>query len=415
MHKAIIILLPEKISILRDKKNQDLITNREEYSIYYKNIIYPYSEEYDIQIECRYGKNLGHCWRINEFNDDMNVFDFTIKIYKDFGELIAEKSCKIEIIEKKSYEKINLLCIGDSMTRSEIYIQHAVNKARNISTVGLRNIALSVNHEGRGGWTSYAYFERFEDNDWGVSPFLFPKGYEGEEYFGSEKLYNKLSDDYSDSLHSYNGMKAESIKDGMLCLREGSLYRYTAGEYVKEKENPEFEFSFKKYIERFGIEKPNIVSLLFGANEFQCCKYEDLENELKKFISTLNKMILSIKEYDENIKIIVNMPVCGGDQYSWGSRMGCTSSSKQYDYCIKMAGNAILKEFDERSSENIFVCPMIAVCDTVAGFSYQTVKSNIYSDRTETHCANWVHPSEVGYMQMGDALAAVINSIRKEA
>ena len=41
-----IIILPEKISVLRDVKNQSIhIQTFEQYSIYYKNIIYPYSEE----------------------------------------------------------------------------------------------------------------------------------------------------------------------------------------------------------------------------------------------------------------------------------------------------------------------------------------------------------------------------------
>ena len=51
---------------------------------------------------------------------------------------------------------------------------------------------------------------------------------------------------------------------------------------------------------------------------------------------------------------------------------------------------------------------MLAVCDSDSGFPGETVKSNIYSERNEIRCSNWVHPSEVGYKQMGDALAAAI-------
>ena len=35
-----IIILPEKISVLRDVKNQSIYTDFEQYSIYYKNIIF---------------------------------------------------------------------------------------------------------------------------------------------------------------------------------------------------------------------------------------------------------------------------------------------------------------------------------------------------------------------------------------
>lgn len=126
-------------------------------------------------------------------------------------------------------------------------------------------------------------------------------------------------------------------------------------------------------------------------------------------------MIASIKEYDSSVSIIINLPVCGGDQYSWGLRLGCGSSVKQYNYCIKMASKAILKEFDSRRNEEIYVCPMIAVCDTVSGFPWEHVKANIYSDRDEIHCTNWVHPSDVGYKQMGDALSGIIAAFWKRS
>lgn len=412
MKKEILILLPEKISVLRDVKNQGIRTDIEEYSIYYKNIIYPYSDEYDIQIECRYGKNLGHCWRIDTFSNDMGIFNFALKIYGHFGELLAEKSCRIEIFEKKSSDVINLLCIGDSMTQSEIYISHAVNKLQNINTVGTRSISHLIRHEGRGGWTCAAYFERYEDNGWGVSPFLFPKDCSGNEYFGSKRFWDKIGNPEYNTSYSYAGTQPQSIKNGMLCYDGGELCRYADGQYIGGVVNQEFEFSFKKYLERYGIETPDIISILFGANEFQTCKYKNLAEELNTFINSINKMIESIKQCGEDIKIIVNMPICGGGQYAWGNQLGCIGSSKQYDYCIKMAGKAILKEFDCRRDENIFVCPMLAVCDSFSGFPWEISKANIYSDRTETNITNWVHPSEVGYKQMGDALAGVIADIR---
>ena len=74
-----IIILPEKNSVLRDVKNQSIYTDFEQYSIYYKNIIYPYSEEYDVQIECEFGKNLGNCWRLEEFNDIADTANCSLK------------------------------------------------------------------------------------------------------------------------------------------------------------------------------------------------------------------------------------------------------------------------------------------------------------------------------------------------
>lgn len=58
-----IILLPETIYIKKMKKNQNIVTMSEEYNIYYKNILLPYDEKWDIRINCKYGRNLGDCWR----------------------------------------------------------------------------------------------------------------------------------------------------------------------------------------------------------------------------------------------------------------------------------------------------------------------------------------------------------------
>ena len=211
--------------------------------------------------------------------------------------------------------------------------------------------------------------------------------------------------------YSHIGTSVTPIQDGMVICDNDKLYRYSKGIYDVVCENPVFKFDFSKYMERYSMPTPDIVSILFGANEFQICSYSEFDNELNKFICNLNNMIEAIHKYNHNIKIVINLPICGGDQYSWGTQLGCKSSAKQYEYCIKMACSAITDLFDRRRNENIFVCPMLAVCDTVNGFQSDYIKSNIYSEHFERHITNWVHPSEIGYKQMGDALAGVIADI----
>lgn len=78
------------------------------------------------------------------------------------------------------------------MTMAETYIAHTVNKLKNINTIGLRNISHNVNHEGRGGWTCSAYFEKYTDDGWGISPFLFPEGFDGKEYITAIKNFMNI-------------------------------------------------------------------------------------------------------------------------------------------------------------------------------------------------------------------------------
>lgn len=407
----IMILLPERLDILRSLKSSDIPIDREEYSVYFKNIIYPYSDEYDIVVDCPYGRNYGNCWRLDSFPDE-STFEMAVKVYAPYGKLLAQKSTTVHLYDKKSYDNITLLCIGDSMTRSEVYISQAANKMPNVTTVGTRAIRLNVNHEGRGGWKSSDYLAEYYDRGKGVSPFLFPVNCSGEEYFGDKVFFERLESDEYKNGYFYCGSRAEKIADGMYCVDEGKLYKYENGNYTLTDENPQFEFSFGKYLERNGIAPPDIVSLLFGANDVQLTAYEDAEKAVEEFISNMRKIVSAIKSAHSRVKLVVSMPVCGAEQYAWGKQLGCRGSAKRYEYLIKLVGRAILKEFDQRRDENIYVCPMLAVCDPEFGFAKETVTANLYSESLVGHQNNWVHPNEAGYKQMGDALAGTLAAVR---
>ena len=57
MKKDILILLPDTIYINKLLRNQDIGIKTEEYNIYFKNIIHPFNPMWDIQVNCKYGKN----------------------------------------------------------------------------------------------------------------------------------------------------------------------------------------------------------------------------------------------------------------------------------------------------------------------------------------------------------------------
>ena len=69
MNKDIKIILPPKLYICSSRDNQTIQTDREEFNIFYANIIQPYSEDFDVFVNCEYGENLGHCWRIDQLLD----------------------------------------------------------------------------------------------------------------------------------------------------------------------------------------------------------------------------------------------------------------------------------------------------------------------------------------------------------
>lgn len=414
MKKEIIILLPKKIYINKCKKNQDIVTLCEEYNIYYKNLIYPFCDSWDIVVNCEIGQNLGHCFRVSNYSGEKSEFPFEVRIYNEYGELLAsEKSTLVFIDKEPPYKELVWLPFGDSMTYSQDYINHIVLTLPNTKTVGTRSIDKTVYHEGRGGWSYNSYLTNYYYIWGGISPFLFPTGINACDYYGNKEFADKTADKDAPT-YEFLGYDYAEIKEGQYFSKKTSLYKRENGADVLVDENPTYEFSVKKYFERFGVRKPDVISVLLGANDLQISTYEEAEKVLCEYIKNARFVISKIKEYDSSIKIVVCLPIAGAEQYSWGIKLGCRATSKQYRYKIMNASKRLLDEFDSKENDNIYIAPMALCIDPENGFDKSVYDANMYTGKKETHQNNWVHPNESGYNQMGDALSAVLNKIKHE-
>ncbi|MBQ4354091.1 MAG: SGNH/GDSL hydrolase family protein [Clostridia bacterium] len=404
MKDNILILLPDEISILRDLENQGGIPlDHEQYNIYYKNLIYPYKEEWDIQISCAYGANMGDMWRIERFPNGVESFPLTVSVYEEYGHKLAEKSCTVRIL-KKSGRDISLLCIGDSMTQDGVYIEHAANKLKGLRTIGIRRSGF-IWHEGRGGWRCEDFFWRIgREQEGGRSPFLFPEGIPAKQYYGSRWMKEAMDSGHENE-YGFVGLRREEIGENQYYLQNNELVHSSSGERIAA---PKFVFDFAGYLERYGFDVPDVVSVLFGANEFQTCPYQDMPAALDRYMQHMDAMIGEIKKVSSRTAVIVNLPVLGSDQYSWGSKLGCRGSAKQYEHNIKMACRALLEKYDKRRDEKIFISPMLLTCSPFTGFELADSRENLYTDFMVRHGTNWVHPSITGYRQMGTALAGAV-------
>ncbi len=405
--KEMIIALPPKLYVLRPAEKQDIRIDTEEYNIYFDNMILPYSEQYDVKIQCEYGKNYGTFWRINTFPYDRDSFPLKVMVYDEWGEKLAEKECTVIMTDKQEEpENYNVMCIGDSMTRSVTYVNHISHRLMNVSFKGIRSYDGQIFAEGRGGWSYPTYFENHEQ-----SPFLFPKGIEAKAYFGDFDFESKKGN--KDGLvYSYKGFRKSELKDGMIYHKDGKLWRFEQGEHYIIEEHPVWEFSFIKYMERHTPGKVDCVSLLMGANDLQAVDYEESDKYIEQFIANTEKFIASVREYDSNIKIILNLPIAGADQMGWGTSSSCRGTTRQYRYNMIKAAQAMIDKWGE-SEDNIYLSAMSLNIDRKSGFGTAMYKANRYSDAMIAGQDNNVHPNQVGYMQMGDALAAVIEYVRK--
>lgn len=108
--------------------------------------------------------------------------------------------------------------------------------------------------------------------------------------------------------------------------------------------------------------------------------------------------------------IIVNLPVCGAEQYAWGLRGN--GSAKRYRLNTMLLCRALLERWDAHEAEHVYICPMRCFLDPKDGFDTDVYRTNPYSARLNEHQSNWVHPNQAGYGQMGDALASLVERLR---
>ena len=411
--KNIDIILPERIPILREQPKQDLKVKDEEFSLYYKNFITPLYPWYDVVIECEYGKNYGFCWRIKNYPESISEFPLTVKVYDAEGTLVGEKSVVIELFDQSVTKPFKILCVGDSQTHHSIYVAHMQNRLYNVFTVGTRSFDGHVFFEGRGGWRYSQYFEKhtLNENERGackwVSPFLFPEGVNGRDYFGDMEFY-EASQEKDRSTITFNGFVLEPIKDGQYYNKHGKLYRYPEKEPVSE--TVKWEFDFKKYLEKNNITGLNAVSVLLGANDLYPDRYEDVDSIVAEYIKNAKRFIAAVKAADKNIDVIINLPICASEQIGWAERGGCSGSSKMYSYSIRKGAKALIDEFE--NTDGVYICPTMCSFDAENNYPVTTMRVNLYNDRLIERKDDNVHPSPDGYRQMGDTLSAMVEKLR---
>ena len=407
------IILPERIAVLREQPNQDIKVKNEEFCLYYENFIHPIYPWQDIYVDCKYGKNYEHCWKITEYPADVDEFKLTIKIFDECGELVVEKSTIIELYDQDINTPFNILCVGDSLTHHMVYPAQMQNRLKNVFTCGTRSYDGHVFGEGRGGWKYLEYFNNHSlaEGERGplkwVSPFLFPVGISGKEYFGDMEYYI-ASQEENRSTCCFNGFEFKPIEKGQYYHKYGKLYDYD-GNVVSD--SVEWEFDISKYIEKNNIDKLDAVSVLLGGNDlFPWEHYEGIEQTTNTFIENTKKFIKAVKDADANIAVIINLPLPSAGQNGFANRHGCLITDKQYKNAMRVAGKAIIKEFE--GVEGVYICPMSHVIDTRNGFDSTSMRENLYCDRQVEIIDDPVHPNQNGYKQVGDALAATVEMIR---
>lgn len=401
------ISFPQHFYVLQD--------DRYETSIYFRNVVK--GESKNISIQSDLGKQDDDKWTLNVDKDlKTGSYPITIEVDDQQSEGTKSISSNIKVVSMDNKNKVNLLSIGDSMTRPNTYSKRVQEILTNVQTVGTRTYDNGVtNGEGRGGWTINDYMTKFGTEFGGDSPFLFPVGIEASHYLGNVSFWKDVCYDNKKGYEFEGFQKIASGWTGDNCLYDENGYpinpskndvvvdpnkpegnrllQYNGKKWRVMEEQPQYEFNFSKYMEKNKIaytdQDPNVVTLLLGANDFQITSNIA---EAPSFIRNVNTFIDSVKEYNSEIKLVVNLPIVGNTQEVW-EEQGIKSTADQYRENMQMLGQELIDQFDGRELEGIYV----SATNAVVGLE---------------NMQDWVHPNEKGYEQMGDSLAAIVQAIR---
>jgi lysophospholipase L1-like esterase len=293
--------------------------------IYFQNILRDKLENYQIDVVCSIGNQETYRWTCTPAS--AGTYPLTINIYSDYVNLIASLSTNIVVKAANVGNGVNkkVIAIGDSTLNAGTATQRLLDlmapDVMDVTLYGSRGTAPNV-HEGRGGWAAATYLTN--------------------TVYAGDGLVNPF----------YNG---------------GT-----------------FDFSY--YMTQKGYPVPDYVVIWLGINDvFDPTTDGDLNILITTVLTKYDTIINSIKAYNSNIKIGVNITIPPNEsQDAFGLAYGSGQTQWRYKRNNSLWIEQLINHF--KSISGVYLIPMNNNIDC---------KNNINDG---------VHPKAEGYNQMGDAL-----------
>lgn len=165
--------------------------------------------------------------------------------------------------------------------------------------------------------------------------------------------------------------------------------------------NSTFDFSY--YMQNSGVEVPDYVFINLGTNDSATDGYN-----AETFISYLNTMIDSIKNYNSSIIVCVGM--------SEGTCTTTTDYHYEWNDNIQLYHKALITEFKDRENEKIFLCPLYVSMDLANDYSATEVPlskrdETLSTGKTRKQVSDHLHQNRVGYYKNADMMYSLIKYI----
>ena len=374
--------------------------------------------------------------------------DISAKLYHD-NILKNKKNITIKIGDLSATNNTYVVHgIGDSLSRGFQY-HYVENNCPNVTCVGTRDFSNFKENpiakaDGYPGYTLASILN--ESTLWSgdvniCSPFIHPNGtYNNCKFYGKTNawiatmannnelsgcLYNK---GIEFGINPITGLRNNPKTNDM-------MYNYSLGKFVvwngtewAQVSNVSFELNYTKFLQIWNIGTPNIVSFMFGNNDYFDYNKGYWDSGIDTlFTNEMNRFIASIKVALPNVIILVltTTPIAADAIRS--PNYG-TSAFLKYK-CRKN----IIESFDNRQDENIYVIDSMAFiniyddyprldADNNYPYIYNSTERSDAIDKVtnapwlkdmtydEIHCIN--NGNIGGYSHIGESISAFIQWFR---
>lgn len=161
----------------------------------------------------------------------------------------------------------------------------------------------------------------------------------------------------------------------------------TDGVYYNPFYNDGFDFSYYMTIQ--GYEKPDFIIIQLGINDIKKMTLENYSS--KKAITSFEKIISSIKEYDSEIPIILGVTIPPSEKPEDFNNSSYISSEFEYRNNIIHFASDLIENFENK--ENIYLSPINCGIDSSSEFLES------------------IHPNSSGYVSIAKGYVNTLNCI----
>lgn len=323
----------------------------EEFNIYFDNILEYDYKDYHIRVICNEGSQLDRCYRITPTTS--GEIDINIQLYDKYESFITQKTSKVIKSTKTQGDGVtkSVLILGDSTTANGIAVSKLI--------------------------------KNFEDDSMNIT-MLGTLGdsnvkHEGRSGWTYEMYYNKNS--------YFNNTNAFYNPDT-------SLFDYSY--YCNNTNTPVPDY----FILNLGIN--DVYSYLDDAN---------LMTRLELIKQHIDHIVSSIQQFDNNVKVCIALTI--PPNYS---QNGFYNQEQTRNRCKRnnaLLVNELIKTYDNRESERIYLIPLHCNLDTE--YNFGLVDKVVNKRSTITYKASTqgshVHPDESGYWQCADSYWFFLKSL----